>query len=144
MNTPVRFKIWHDRPLTLTALLVVVVLAWTYLLLGANVEPEMMAMGGGQTMAVPSEWSLQYATIMFIMWAVMMVAMMLPSAAKVFLLTTKLDDAQRSLLATRRTWEFAAGYIAVLVGVSPSASALQWMLGAVRPLSTTMRASVHM
>src|SRR5262249_1394896 len=144
MNRAIRFKLWHDRALTLTALLVVVVLAWTYLLLGANVEPEMMAMGDGQTMAMPSEWSLQYATIMFIMWAVMMVAMMLPSAAKVFLLTTKLDDPQRSLLATRRTWEFAAGYIAVWFGFSLAATALKWTLDEVGLLSATMVTSDQM
>src|ERR1700720_160961 len=48
----------HDRAVVLGSLAFVVLLAWSYLLLGAGVGPEMMDMGAGQMMAMPPEWSL--------------------------------------------------------------------------------------
>ena len=81
----------HDRAVVLGGLAFVVLLAWTYLLLGAGVGMEMMDMGGGQMMAMPPEWTLGYGALIFVMWAVMMVAMMLPSAAPTILLAAALD-----------------------------------------------------
>jgi predicted metal-binding membrane protein len=40
----------HDRAVILGSLAFVVLLAWSYLLLGAGVGPEMMDMGAGQMM----------------------------------------------------------------------------------------------
>jgi predicted metal-binding membrane protein len=65
----------------LGSLLIIAAGAWVYLLLGAGIKMEMMDMGGGQMMAMPPEWALGYGALIFVMWAVMMVAMMLPSAA---------------------------------------------------------------
>jgi predicted metal-binding membrane protein len=50
----------HDRAVVLGSLAFVVLLAWSYLLLGAGVGPEMMDMGAGQMMAMPPDWSLGY------------------------------------------------------------------------------------
>jgi predicted metal-binding membrane protein len=76
----------HDRAVVLGSLALVILVAWVYLLLGAGVEMETMDMGGGQIMLMLPEWSLGYGLVIFIMWAVMMVAMMLPSAAPMILL----------------------------------------------------------
>ena len=73
----------HDRAVVLGSLGFVIIIAWVYLLLGAGVGMEMMDMGGGQMMAMAPEWTLAYGLVVFLMWAVMMVAMMLPSAAPV-------------------------------------------------------------
>src|SRR6266436_2495276 len=80
----------HDSAVVLGSLVFVVLLAWIYLLLGAGVGMEMMDMGGGQMMAMLPEWSLGYGLVVFVMWAVMMVAMMLPSAAPVTLLVASI------------------------------------------------------
>jgi hypothetical protein len=80
----------HDRAVVLGSLALVVLLAWTYLLLGGGVGMEMTDMGGGQMMAMPPEWTLGYGLVVFVMWAVMMLAMMLPSAAPVTLLIASL------------------------------------------------------
>jgi predicted metal-binding membrane protein len=69
----------RDRAVVLSGLAAVVVLAWAYLLFGAGIKMEMMDMGGGQMMAMPPEWTLGYGALIFVMWSVMMVAMMLPS-----------------------------------------------------------------
>ena len=78
----------HDRAVVLGALGFVVVLAWAYLLLGAGMTMPAMDMGGGHMMADGDavDWTLGYGIVVFVMWAVMMVAMMLPSAAPVTLL----------------------------------------------------------
>jgi hypothetical protein len=62
----------------LGALATVTAAAWAYLLLDAGIETDM---GGGQMMVMPSAWSPPYGALISLMWWVMMVAMMLPTAA---------------------------------------------------------------
>ena len=52
-------------------------------------------MGGGQMMAMLPEWTPAYGLLVFVMWAVMMVAMMLPSAAPITLLIASLARKRR-------------------------------------------------
>jgi predicted metal-binding membrane protein len=59
------------------------------------------------------------------MWAVMMVAMMLPSAAPVVLLFAALERRRGRL---GRTAAFVAGYLVLWSGFSAAAAALQWAL----------------
>ena len=85
----------HDRAVVLGSLALVILVAWVYLLLGAGVEMETMDMGGGQIMLMLPEWSVGYGLVIFVMWAVMMVAMMLPSAAPVTLLVASVARKRR-------------------------------------------------
>src|SRR5919206_3521408 len=80
----------HDRAVVLGSLSFVVALAWGWLLLGAGIDMEAMDMGGGRIMLMLPEWSFAYGLVVFAMWAVMMVAMMLPSAAPVTLLVANI------------------------------------------------------
>ena len=80
----------RDRAVVLVALTVAVVLAWTYILMDAGMDTD-MAMGD---VAMPMPWTPGTFGVMFVMWTVMMVAMMLPSAMPVVLL-------HRRLLASR-------------------------------------------
>jgi len=126
----------RDRVIVVGALATVVGLAWIYLLLGAGIEMEMMDMGGGQMMAMPPEWSLGYAAIVFVMWAVMMLAMMLPSAAPVVLLAAALDRSGGA--SSGRSTLFASGYLIVWFSFSLAATALQWALDTIGLLSESM------
>ena len=130
----------HDRAVVLGSLGVVILLAWGYLLLGAGVEMAMMDMGGGQMMAMPPQWKLGYGLVVFAMWAVMMVAMMLPSAAPVTLLVAAV--ARKRAAAGGRpgmpTALFVSGYLAVWVGFAAAATLLQWRLDAAGLMSETM------
>ena len=128
----------HDRVIVLSGLGAVTAVAWAYLLLGAGVEMEMMEMGGGQMMAMPSEWTLGYAALIFVMWAVMMVAMMLPSAAPVILLAATLDRQRAGAGVPGRTALFASGYLVVWIGFSLAATLLQWALDSAGLLSEMM------
>src|SRR5580704_5458864 len=76
----------RDRAVVLAALVAVIMLAWAYLILGAGIEMGEMDMGGGQIMMMAPPWTFGYAALIFFMWAIMMVAMMLPSAAPTILL----------------------------------------------------------
>jgi predicted metal-binding membrane protein len=130
----------HDRAVVLGSLAFVVLLAWAYLLLGAGVGMEMMDMGGGQMMAMPPEWSVAYGLVIFVMWAVMMLAMMLPGVAPVTLLVASVvrkraaaDDTGRASTAL-----FVLGYLAVWLAFAAAATTLQWALDEAGLLSETM------
>ncbi len=124
----------------LLSLAVAVVLAWTYLLLGAGVGMETMDMGGGQMMAMMPEWTPAYGLVVFLMWAVMMVAMMLPSAAPVTLLVAGIARKRREAGAAPglSTAPFVFGYLAVWFAFAAAATVLQWQLDAAALLSETM------
>ena len=82
-------------------------------------------MGGGQIMMMAPPWTLGYAALIFLMWAIMMVAMMLPSAAPTILLVSSVGQGP-----TLRRWRFhsACGYVLVWTGFSLAATALQFGL----------------
>src|SRR6266404_8078290 len=130
----------HDRAIVLGSLTFVILLAWAYLLLGASVEIEMMDMGGGRMMAMMPEWTLAYGLVVFAMWSVMMVAMMLPSAAPVTLLIASLARKRREAGTALgfTTAPFVLGYLAVWLAFAAAATLLQWQLGAAGLLSETM------
>jgi predicted metal-binding membrane protein len=130
----------HDRAVVLASLGSVVLLAWAYLLLGAGMHMEMMDMGGGQMMAMLPQWTLGYGLLVFVMWAVMMVAMMLPSAAPVTLLVASIARKRAAAggQTGRRTPLFVAGYLAVWLAFAAAATLLQWRLEAAELLSETM------
>ena len=130
----------HDRAVVFGSLGLVVILAWAYLMLGAGIDMERMDMGGGQMMAMLPEWTPAYGLVVFAMWAVMMVAMMLPSAAPVTLLVASLAHKRREAGTALglTTGPFATGYLAVWFGFAALATVLQWGLDELGLLSDTM------
>jgi predicted metal-binding membrane protein len=127
----------RDRALVLASLVAVIMLAWAYLILGAGIEMDEMDMGGGQIMMMAPPWTLGYAALIFLMWAIMMVAMMLPSAAPTILLVTALARDRIAPVAI----PFACGYVLVWTGFSLAATALQFGLDRAGVLSGTMATS---
>ena len=120
----------HRRAVVLGALATVTAAAWAYLLLGGGIEMEAMDMGGGQMMAMLPTWSPGYVALISVMWWVMMVAMMLPTAALTVLLVTSLawDRPANSNLVPATALLFASGYLLVWCGFSLAATLLQWGL----------------
>jgi predicted metal-binding membrane protein len=136
----------HDRLVVLGGLFVVIALAWLWILLGAGIgmdampmsdmPPEQMAgaadrsMGGmAMSAMMPAVWTSGYAALIFLMWWVMMVAMMLPSATPTLLLFAQVNRKEK--MGGRPyvpTAAFAAGYIAIWGGFSAFAAGLQWGL----------------
>ena len=77
----------------------------------------------------PAVWGIRYAALMFVMWWVMMVAMMLPSAAPMilfFALVNRRTHAKGGPYVP--TAVFAGAYFVAWGGFSVTAVALQWGL----------------
>src|SRR4030095_10176439 len=130
----------HDRVIVLGSLGLVVALAWAWLLLGAGIGMEEMDMGGGQIMLMLPEWSFGYGLVVFGMVAVMMLAMMLPSAAPVTLLVANIARKRAAAGGAFGTGTalFMLGYLAVWCGFAAAATLLQWGLDEAGLMSDTM------
>jgi predicted metal-binding membrane protein len=123
-STALERALQHDRLLVLAGVVIVVLLAWTYLLAGAGMDMSMV----GMAMA-PMPWTASYALLMFAMWSIMMVAMMVPSAAPMVLLFTTIKRKQdASSTATIGAGIFLAGYLVVWLTFSVIATLAQWGL----------------
>ena len=133
-NSPVVRASLHrrDRLAILAGLGGIVLLSWGYLFL------EAVAMGGGSMDMVSAmntagarlqPWSVTEFLLVFIMWAVMMVAMMVPSATPMILLFAGTSGRRREAGESFvPTGIFLAGYVVVWTAFSLAATALQYAL----------------
>jgi len=105
------------------ALLLAAALAWRWLMNSATapMDPGAMAMS-----VVP--WSADYLVSAFAMWTVMMVAMMLPSAAPMILLLAKIGRAPTETRRLAHTFLFALTYLFVWAGFAAVAAFAQALL----------------
>ncbi len=105
-------------------------------------KPDMRAMPGMAGMPAaeaPGRWSGAYAILVFLMWWVMMVAMMLPSVAPTVMLYSAL--LRRGAAAARVplvSTAFLAGYLAAWAGFAAVAATAQWGLEAAGLVSPRM------
>jgi predicted metal-binding membrane protein len=133
----------RDRLVFVAGLVIVVAMAWTWLLLGAGmnmsaVEMTQMAGMNGWLMQ-QAEWTPGYAALMFSMWWIMMIAMMLPSAAPVLLLYIRVIRKDKRASASPVMGSvFAAGYVIAWGVFSLVATALQWVMEANHLMSPMM------
>jgi predicted metal-binding membrane protein len=128
IDKAVESAVKRDRIVVLGALSSVVALSWAYVLAGA-----------GMDMMMPAAWGLGYAGVMFVMWWVMMVAMMLPSAAPMVLLFAAMNRKQKeSGNPFVPTALFASAYLIVWAGFSIAAVAVQWSLESMALLSPAL------
>lgn len=148
----------RDRAITLAGLVVLCLLAWSYVLSGAGLGMNAWDMAtvslfphtrlasaamdmpgmdmGGMTMAsgpaATSLWPASMWALMTAMWWVMMIAMMSPSAAPTILLFARVyrHAAAQGQVPDRvaPTGAFAAGYLIVWLGFSIAAVSTHWLL----------------
>ncbi|MGH3089900.1 MAG: DUF2182 domain-containing protein [Rubrobacteraceae bacterium] len=126
----------RDRIIVLSGLAVIAVLSWAYTAYLAR-DAQNMEMG----MAMPrmQAWGIVDFTLMFVMWAVMMVAMMTPSAAPMILTFANVNRRRRKQrLPYAPTGIFLLGYLVVWAGFAALAAAAQWGLHTASLLSPTM------
>jgi predicted metal-binding membrane protein len=127
----------RDRTVTLIALLAASMLAWAYILSGARMDMESMSMPD-MTMPMTGNWTASYFALMLAMWGIMMVAMMLPSAAPMILLFASVERRRRDGSPLPATTLFVGAYVVVWIGFSVAATLLQWQLEFVALLSPVM------
>jgi predicted metal-binding membrane protein len=122
----------RDRAIVVASLVAIAGLAWAYLF---GLSQDMASMDDMPGMAMSS--TLAPFPLTAIMWAVMMVGMMLPSAMPMILLFTTVQRKQgkRPVITTGT---FAAGYLLVWGGFSVAAAALQIQLGKLALLSPSL------
>jgi predicted metal-binding membrane protein len=140
----------RPRAIAMGALLLLTLLAWSYVLwLRAGMmapSPGMPSMTVADMAAMASpgfvSWSAGHFFFIFAMWAVMMVGMMLPTVAPMLLLYTRL--AERSLsagLVFAATAWFAAGYLLAWTGFSLLATLAQYGLERLALLTPMMQSA---
>lgn len=107
-------------------LVIAVALAWRWLITsGMSAMPMDAHHMGGLGIDL---WSADYLGPAFTMWAIMMVAMMLPSAAPMILLHTRIDRATTSSQRLAHTVLFSLAYLLVWTGFSAAAALAQALL----------------
>ena len=134
LNLPDQIAIWGGLG-ALSAL------AWLYLwrMPAGDASMQGMAnMAGMPGMAMPSPWSPPQLWLTFLMWTVMMVAMMTPSAAPMVTMYARISEG-RGLAPRARVWLFAASYLAVWAGFSAVATVAQAALDQAAMLTGAMR-----
>lgn len=130
----------HDRAVAALALLALVAAAWVALLrMHDRMMPGDMAGMPGMAISTPHPWTLADVGLLFFMWAVMMVAMMLPSAAPMILLFASVNRRRRERAGPAvPTAVFVAGYLLVWTGFSAAAALTQAALHQAALLSPAM------
>jgi predicted metal-binding membrane protein len=106
----------------------IILLAWIYLFYLANTM-RMTNMGMDISMPAMQAWGITNTILTFVMWVVMMVAMMTPSAMPVILMyqtVRRRQNKENNLLSS--TWLFLLGYLVTWAGFSAAATLAQWGL----------------
>ncbi len=124
----------RDRAVTLAGLAALAALAWLHLVRLGREMADMAAMG----MADTEPWTVVDAGFAAIMWAVMMVAMMLPAAAPMILVFATVNRKRRETPGAApyvNTTLFVLAYLGVWSAFSVAAALGQWGLRALALLS---------
>src|SRR5918998_2214606 len=129
----------RDRIVVLSGLALITALAWAYV---SSLASDMQNVEMTPEMAMPQmqeAWGATDFALTFVMWAVMMVAMMTPSAAPMILMFAGVNRRrQKQQVPYVLTSVFLLGYLAVWAAFSVLATAAQWGLHAVSLLSPMM------
>ena len=132
-----------DRAVVVTAIFIIAAIAWAYTVYLSETGMDMGdGMSMGMAMADMRSWSAADFGLMYVMWAVMMVAMMAPSAAPMLLMFAAVNRKRREREAPYvPTGVFLAGYVIVWAAFSLAATAGNWGLHQASLLSSMMGAS---
>jgi predicted metal-binding membrane protein len=129
----------RDRTIVLASLVAIVILAWLYLLRLAGGMAEMARHAAMGMMPQTQPWALVDALLLFLMWTVMMLAMMVPSAAPMILMFAVINRRRAEPQSpVVRTWSFLLGYLVVWTAYSALAALTQWALHGAALLSPMM------
>ena len=139
---PIETLLRRDRLIVIAALTGITLLAWGYMVHEARAMYDTgVCSCAGMKMSGPdiAPWSTATLFPLFLMWAEMMVAMMIPSAAPMILtfalVQRKRREQERPFVPTGL---FLLGYLTVWTGFSVVAALGQWLLHAKALLSPMM------
>jgi predicted metal-binding membrane protein len=127
----------HDRAVVAVGAAVIALIGWGYLFYEGWAMQHMDLVA----MAMPSTgaWGLMDLLVVFAMWAVMMVAMMVPSATPMLLTFATIARSRRAKgRAFVALWVFLAGYLVLWTAFSLAATLAQWGLHSLALISPMM------
>lgn len=125
----------HER--AATSVLVLVTLAgWTWIVLLARDMNGSMV--GASAWMMTSRWDFAHLSLLWVMWTVMMTAMMLPSATPLVLLYAGALRARRQRSTSLSVYALAGGYLAAWAVFSVGAVVLQRQLTSTLALTPMM------
>ena len=135
--TRIERALGHQRAAPIVLLILFPLVCWSWIVVMAR---DMYGpMTGASAWMMTREWDARHVFLLWAMWAVMMTAMMLPSAAPFLLLYGA--AARRRAAGRRATYEIyalAAGYVAMWSLFSVAAAAAQRLLSTLLILSPMM------
>ena len=153
LTSPLERLLLRDSAIVIASLTGLTLLAWAYLILlsAGMAAGDMSLVGmaksgamegmnlGGATTMMPQPWSLVTLVLMLVMWWIMMIGMMVPSAAPMVLLFARIQGKKLPAEgAVRRTALFSFGYVLLWLAFSVAATLLQWGLTAAALMSPMM------
>jgi predicted metal-binding membrane protein len=125
-STPIESVLKRDRAVVVAGAAGVTVLAWGYLVYLAQ---SMSSMGSGMAMAQLQSWTAADFGFMFLMWWIMMIGMMVPTAAPMILLFATVNRRRREQEGPYvPTAVFLSGYLLVWGGFAAVATVGNWAL----------------
>jgi predicted metal-binding membrane protein len=122
-------------------LLGVALLAWLWI---ATMARDMYGpMTGASAWMMTVHWDAAHLLLLWAMWAVMMIAMMLPTASPLVLLYGAAARRSAPRTASQQTYALAAGYVLAWTVFSLAATVLQRVLTSLLLVSPMMEAANH-
>ena len=133
----------RDRAIVVGGVAVLGALAWVYLvhLQASMTGPHMVGATMDEGMAMPGAYGWQVADVLvaFLMWVVMMVAMMTPSVTPMLLTVAKVSQQRQQIPSPPViTAAVFTGYLTAWTGFSLGATLVQWGLQSAARLSPTI------
>ena len=137
---PLEALLRRERLAVAAGLAGAVALSWAWLVPAAR---DMYGpMDGLSTWMMQGTWDARYLVLIFLMWAVMMVGMMVPSAAPAILLFSRVMQGSADAEApVARTYAFAGGYVLAWSAFSLAATVAQWGFSEAALLSPMMESA---
>ena len=139
-ESPLEAVFKRDRAIVIAGLAGVSLLAWVYMVYMA--QSMHMEVGTETSMPHMAPWGLVDFVLMFVMWTVMMVAMMVPSASPMIVLFATIQRKRREQQTpVPPTAVFLLGYLTAWGWYSALATVGQWGLHSAALLSPMMEST---
>ena len=128
----------RNRIIIASCIVLITVLAWGYLFHLDHEMPSSHESMGRLGMTMAAAWTACDFVFTFMMWSVMMVAMMAPAAAPTYLLFSSMSASRNDSRAGGMSLLFVTGHLSVWIGFSALAAMVQWTLHRAASLSPEM------
>lgn len=129
----------RDRRVVIAGIVLISLLSWAYMVVLANPGPTDLSPGQAVMQPAMTAWNGGLLVLSMVMWSVMMIAMMLPTATPMVLAFTRLQHQHETRpQAVRLTASFSTGYLLAWVAFSVIAALGQWALYSIEMMTSAM------